>query len=728
MGEIDSKKGFSINQTGLIAFIVVVLILVSLGTYIAGKNGTQNPGGNQPGVPATTPKMTTSLAPKTLVYGTWSQSNSQVKAIDLSNGKYQILADLPITIKKVTIASSDTLTYINQTDNKDHGKEIAVYSLTQNKVISTVQAANEFGIDDYVISPNKKYLALWEVSFANGSGVLTGGRSRVYTVDLASPSVKNLIYDEVASGKPVHYPRAILDNGKVLLDTFLPNDPNGGTGWAYGMSVANFDGSGSKDLDQMKNGSYGTQPLLSPDGSKLVFAGYDGSLGAGNTVKNGYRQALLTPNTVETLDVNTLAREKLTNLPNTNTYASVNWDNVTGNLLLSVIGKNVDNSGLYKYIIASGSLERVSVNSENESFIASLSPEKALLGTADESPSSTGNLGEGYQPLYKQFTVQDIGSLQETVLPMPDILMQYIVIVPPNYFDINSSVQAVNGASTDIASGNLYFIDLFSNKNNEKQNLQLYTFLLKPDLGPKRGQQQSDPVTPPSVTGVPSREGKPRCEDLAAQQCKEQGLTSGTKEFDICMINLKVNYRVQNACYDSPLYLYGAEGQKVKVKVNTYVYNSQPEYNDGYEATILNDGKMLVNGITTDSIKYDYIQGIKKINPPSYGSITTRKGLNSVLTNYSQNLGLNEKETTDLISFAENRITSPYVFVSFFDQKKSEEILPLSFTPEPDNYLNIVFYFKEYDTNPAYTPVSPKFGDPLNRSGFTAVEISELVE
>lgn len=66
MEEIAKKKGFPINQTGLITFIVVILVLASLGTFIAGKNGRQNPT-PQTGL-GTTPKMTTSLAPQTLIW------------------------------------------------------------------------------------------------------------------------------------------------------------------------------------------------------------------------------------------------------------------------------------------------------------------------------------------------------------------------------------------------------------------------------------------------------------------------------------------------------------------------------------------------------------------------------------------------------------------------------------------------------------------------------------
>lgn len=720
MEETAQKKVFSANSTGLIAFVVVVLVLISLGAYIAGRKDIRENPPTQ-GKIEDTPKMTTPLAPKTIVYGTWTQSNSQIKSIDLSDGKYQILASLPVNIKKVTVASPDTLIYINQTDDKDHGKEIAVYSLSQNKNTVSVQAASEFGIDDYVVSPNKNYLATWELAFAPGSAMPRGGRSRVYTVNLANPSVKNLIYDEEATDNPVHYPRAILDNGKVFLDTYLANDPNGGAGgaYAYGMSVSNFEGNDKQDLDKVKNGTYGTQPSLSADGTKLAFAGYDGALGPGDAVKNGYRQALLTPNTVDTLDVNTLERTKLANLQNANTYSSVRWDKATGNLLLSIIGKDSNNNGLHKYTLATGTLEKINTK-KGYKFITTLSPEKTLRGTTEDSDSALANLGEGYQPIFRQFILQDSQTSQEVALPLPDPLMQYIGFVPSGYFIDNlSSAQGVEDVVGNPAK-NKFFLDLYSSQNQQKDNLQLYTFLLKSDLAPKRLEQQNGEP--------PSKDGKPRCRALAAEQCKEKGLKPGTKEFDDCEDELKDVYKDQNACYDSPLYLYGTQGQKVKVNLNTYVYNTDPIYQNGYDVTLLKDGKMLVNGTQTDSIKYDYTPGIKKITPPLYGTVTTLGQLSNVLNSYANSLGLNQKETQDLISFAQGKVTSPYVFVSFFNQEKSEEILPLSFSPKPDNYLNIVFYFKQYDTNPAYTPVAPVFTNPLNRTGFTAVEISGIVE
>ena len=96
---------------------------------------------------------------------------------------------------------------------------------------------------------------------------------------------------------------------------------------------------------------------------------------------------------------------------------------------------------------------------------------------------------------------------------------------------------------------------------------------------------------------------------------------------------------------------------------------------------------------------------------------------------YAKNLGLNNKETADLIKFTKNKIDSPFVFVSFFDQQKSEQILPIDFSPRPKSYLNIVFYFKKLYQSPNYTPILPTFPKAFERDkNFTAVEISEIVD
>ncbi len=707
MKEISQTKTASSSSMGMIAFIVIVLALIGSGVYIIGQ---QNPPkdqapSNQVNQPQQdTSKMSASLADNTIVYGAWTQSSSVIKAIDLSNGAYHTLATLPTDIKKVSVASPDSLIYINQTDNRDHGKQVAVYSLINKSITSTIPASDGFGIDDYVVSPNRKYLATWEVAFADGSGILNGGKSRVYTIDLTNPSIKNLVYDEIAIDTLVHYPLAILNDGRVFLDMFRPNDPSGGAGWSYGISVSSFDGVQKQDLAQMGNGTYGTQPLLSPDGAKFAFAGYDGTQGPGDVIKNGFRQALLTPNTVEILDANTLVRQKLSNLPNTNTYSTVNWD-LNGNLLLDILTKDIDSNGLHNYNLISNTLAKMNVNSVNTA-ITSLSEDKLLVGITDNSVSVLGNLGAGYEAPFSQFIVQDFNNSQVNMIPLTDPLMQYIGLVNANYFGNTNSAMVA-----ELADGQ-QFIDLYSNLNAQKDNLQLYTFAIKPSLAPAREAQQS---LGGDTSGIAAR-----CQDLRIQQ----GLQIDSPEW----IKQKKMLKASGSCYDSPLYLYGPTGKAVKINVSTYVFDSHPIYENGFKTTLLKDGNMLVNGVVTDSIKYDYIPAIKKINAPLYGTITSIRNLPSILSEYAQKIGLNKKETEDLIEFGIEKVTMPFVFISFFNQDKSEEILPLSFSPKPDNYLNIVFYFKQYSTMPVFIPAEPVFDSALIRSGFTAVEISGIVE
>jgi hypothetical protein len=723
MEKNSSGKASIITPGGLIVFSVLALALVSAGAFTLSQNGTNK---NVPEKSYQEMKqqgdntvMTSALAPGTLVYGAWTQHGSVIKSIDLSNGAYQTLATLPAEVKKVSVLSPDRLLFIDQTDKKDHGKRLALYSITEQKNTATIPASDGFGIDDYVISPNRSYAAVWEVRFAPESGILHQGQSRVYTVDLANPSVKNLIYDEYAI-TPVHYPIAITDTGRVFMDTFMPNDVNGGAGWAYGISIAEFNGTQKQALNQMKNGTYGTQPVLSRDGSKLAFAGYDGAFGPGEKVKNGYRQSLLTPNTVELLDVSTLKREKLPNFPNSKTYSAVSWDKVNDDLILGIIGKDADNSGLYIYNIVSNTL--IKSNAEI-TFITALSAEKILTGSIDTSPSALGNLGNGYESPYKQFIVKESNTSKENILPLPDSIMQYIGLEPSNFFTGANSAFAVNENTRQIE-----FINLFSSQNSQKNNLQLYTFLMKPDLAPVRTNQQSEPLEPSlPESGLPRSESqtnntKPKCGDLLTSQ----GIERGSREYANALET--VSSRTSNKCFDSPLYLYGNEGQKVKVTINTYAYNAHPYYNGSYDITLLKEGMMRANGVVTESIKYDYTPAIKRITPPQYGTVASINEIGKTLKHYAQKLGLNKKETEDLISYGKQKITKPYVFVSYFNHNTSKEILPLSFSPEPNSYLNIVFYLKGYDDKPAFIPMEPVFPPPLIRNGFTAVEISALAE
>jgi len=241
------------NLKGFVVSIAIFIAVLGAGAYTvtntnnnSGDNGNQNPSAFIP------------LANKTVVYGYWTDKNSFIEAVDLQSGSIYSLATLDLNIKKVIPISPDSIIFINKIDAMDYGKEISIFYYASKVISPIISAAEGYGIDDYVISPNKKYLATWEISVPENSQGLIGGASRVYTVDLINPQRKNLIYDEpIGRGLFIHYPLAILDNGELYLDKF---EPNNGAGWANGVSVSDFLGSVSskKDISLMSAGTFAT--------------------------------------------------------------------------------------------------------------------------------------------------------------------------------------------------------------------------------------------------------------------------------------------------------------------------------------------------------------------------------------------------------------------------------------------------------------------------------------
>jgi hypothetical protein len=714
----ESHKFITPTRIVLFLFLAVLLsAVVAIGKvkYSQPKNGH---GENTINDPA----KIVNLSAHMIVYGTWSEKGSEIIAYDLSTGKEGVIANLPVTIKKVTVLSKDALMYIDETDIRDHGQQIVKYDLNTKEVTPIVVAAEGFGIDDYVISPNKQYLATWEVKVNPDSGTLLDGTSRVYSAQVTADSHKNLIYDEQSTDKnPVHYPRAILDNGSVFSDRFLPNS---GAGWAYGMSISNFSGSERKDISSMPNGTYGTQPELSPDGKYLVFAGYNRS--DGTSIIDGFRHALLEPNTVELLDTNTLQRKPLINLSSTNTYSSVSWNDASS-LLLSIASKQVTSSGIFIYSLASQTLVAApQVITDEGTVVKQLSDTTWLTGEINTDSTATANLGDHYSTPYTSFVFYNPTTKTSTQLKTHNELMQLITVMPTTSF---------GSFQTNIEE-----------KTPSDNNLQLKTFSVKTQLAPTREEQQSSPrktertqergahSNPSGDTNPES--GLPKCNAFSSSQISStcgsrppSGVEHSDQQiaYDTCSRNIIRSNRESGRCYDSPLYLYGEAGQNVTVVIHTPIYNAIPDQNGAVNVTLKANGALNIGGKTYGSIAFDYKSALKHIIPPTKGVVVTRENVPATLQQFAANLGLNAKETQDLLAKSNSLTASPYVFVSFFDNEASKAILPITFNPKPNVYRNIVFYFKNLDKPLEYSIAPPAF-EKIERKGFTAVEISEIVE
>ncbi len=107
-----------------------------------------------------------------------------------------------------------------------------------------------------------------------------------------------------------------------------------------------------------------------------------------------------------------------------------------------------------------------------------------------------------------------------------------------------------------------------------------------------------------------------------------------------------------------------------------------------------------------------------------------RPDVEKAVYEYGRRLGLNTTETADVLRDIQSRVTSNYVFVSFYSQEVSKRLLPITFNPHPDTYINYIFYVKNLNSpyELGYSPASPRFPDIVKRGAVTAVEVSVLAE
>lgn len=699
--------------------IKLLMVFLVSATLIGGALYSSHTPTPQPSTPPLAPTPFTPPNDQQLIYGTWENGGSTIASYQFSSQTTQPVARLPLSIKKVTPLDDNSFLFINGTDQFDYGSQLALYTVPKKQTTTILTADSGFRIDTYVLSQNKRYVAVWEIESNPLAPILSGGKSRIYTLDRQNPTIKHRIYEEAAAGQPIHYPIAISSDGTVFTDTFLPNS---NAGWAYGMATSSIDGSVKQDIATMKNGTYSTQPLMSPDEKYLIFVGYASPQNDGTSLVNGTRKAFLSPNSVVLLDTHTLQRTSL-DLPPTDQYLLVSWADPT-TLILSILTNTPSQSGFFLYSLSTKKLtaiEGIQTGAIN-AVVAQLPDAQLIVGKKTNASTLLGNLGDSYGYVYDKLFVLD--KRTHTISPLP----------------LSGSIQYI-GLSQELSG---------TQTTDTSRTLQIGQFDLKPKLAPKRLLSQNNPPLTPIPTQSPLAQPtistvRPSTNplDLPVDQlpqpqpgmCNNQGTTLCTYKYgqntpDQIACNQWIN-RVTGvtnpSCYASPLYLYGPAGQHVTITIDTPITNAIPAYTSSYNAVLQQDSTILVGGKPYPSITFDYQPAVRPAKPQT-GTITSQQNLEQTVKRYAQRLGLNEKETEDLVDYTQTHLVSPYVFVSFYDDQTSQQILPIRFDPQPNTYRNIIFYFKKLSYRPSYTPQEPSFPLVESRGLFTAVEISEIVE
>lgn len=696
------------RDLGIIGFILFLLIVFLGGFLLSSDKSSKQSNKDE--------DKNEFIANSVLVYGYWNGNNAVISAIDLAKDNSNILAIIPTSSKHIRILSGNKFTYIGETDQYDYGRKLVLHTIDPASDVSVFETEEGFGIDDYVLSPSGDLAAVWVLGNPSDSSTVLGNKSRVYSLNLKTGE-SNMLYDEISSpSTPVHYPVGITDSGEVFLDKFHPNS---GAGWAYGMSKTDFKGVTKEDIPSMKNGTYSSQPVMSQDGAYFAFAGYDGDDG---TVEiDTYRKALINPNTVELLSVVDKTRHKITQEDTNSIYSLVIWDQLTDNLLIS---STVNDNGTIvneqnSYDPTSQLMEKIENSSPDLRFISFLQDKNKLFGKSFQDDAGMGNLGPYYSMGLNNLVVVDSEENSIKTVTLDQYPVQLIAVKTEGFFPTLSTGKSA-----------------ISNPSNKQLSFQ--TFKLKSTLAQKRAERQSDPARPESIPNTPEPSEIPICRKIGYPQCnallgrnysitKDLGdLPTDDEEFRKCVWDLQQSGEAKNTCVDSPLYLYGEKGSKVNIYIGTEITNPNISISNNFIEAILdgNDG-ILVGGKRVDSIDFDYVSKLKKIQRPDYGYIVAGDKLQKKVKEIASELALNDKETTDILLFT-SKIKAPFIFISHFDHQASHEILPLYFDPRPDTYRNIVFYFEELNSQLPH-PIMPPIINPVIRIGQTAVEISYII-
>lgn len=154
-----------------------------------------------------------------------------------------------------------------------------------------------------------------------------------------------------------------------------------------------------------------------------------------------------------------------------------------------------------------------------------------------------------------------------------------------------------------------------------------------------------------------------------------------------------------------------------------------PEYSGEWNFTVTNNG-LKFEGEKAKTYPYLFWEGTQKglyfqdEKGEIYGEVVKKKGVVSFLENKLSNLGLNEKESTDFITFWGPRMVQyESVLVQFIVDENYENVVgDMTITPKPDAVKRVYMLFSSIEHPENYRIKSPPSIIDFERSGFTVIE------
>lgn len=209
-------------------------------------------------------------------------------------------------------------------------------------------------------------------------------------------------------------------------------------------------------------------------------------------------------------------------------------------------------------------------------------------------------------------------------------------------------------------------------------------------------------------------------------------------------------YTLPGGCGKPVIYLYPTQPIQVNVQFEHAVQFKVdiPSYSNGWNILANPDGKLVdlqqeatncgdINSTrigseyakdACESGTYPYLYWAGEANgtypTPTGGWIVSKNNVENFLETKLQELGLNDKERQDMISFWVPELMikhSPYYRLSFFQTMEMNSFIPMDITPHPDSMLRVFLDWSPLTSLPERLP-EPQQLRGFERRGFTYVE------
>ncbi|MDH4472650.1 MAG: hypothetical protein QE487_08560 [Fluviicola sp.] len=173
------------------------------------------------------------------------------------------------------------------------------------------------------------------------------------------------------------------------------------------------------------------------------------------------------------------------------------------------------------------------------------------------------------------------------------------------------------------------------------------------------------------------------------------------------------------------IYFYSPKDLSVNVELTpngtfTYTY---PAYENGWKGTVKADG-----GITVNNRHYPYLfwegitNSVNSLVDYNQGFVVSKENVTAFLEEKLTEMGLNDQERTDFITFWGPRMVgSEKNHVQFIFNEEYDDIATLSITPKPEHLFRLYMLWTPLPESTTLHPTPQKLST-IKRDGFSVVE------